>query len=186
MKPVQRTDLLDYVTYETERERMRAEVLAIKAPRRVHLAGVLTFLFENTATIRYQIQEMIRAERMVREADIRHELSTYNELLGAPGELGATLLIEIVDAEERARKLAQWLELPRALYLRMPGKHLVRARFDERQVGDERLSSVHYLKFDVRGEVPWAVGSDLPGFTAEVELSAAARAALAEDLRSDL
>ena len=186
MKPVQRENLLDYVTYETERERLRAEVLAVKAPRRVHLAGVLTFLFENTTTIRYQVQEMMRAERIVREADIRHELETYNELLGAPGELGCTLLVEIVDPAERQAKLSQWLDLPSAVYLRMPKKGRVRARFDERQVGEERVSSVHYLKFDVRGEVPWAVGCDLPGLTAEAELSEATRAALAEDLASDL
>jgi hypothetical protein len=186
MKPVQRESLLDYVTYETERERLRAAVLAAKAARRVHVAGVLTFLFENTDTIRYQIQEMIRAERIVREADIRHELATYNELLGAPGELGCTLLVEIVDAEERRRRLAEWLELPSRVFLRMPKKGLVRARFDPRQVGDERVSSVHYLKFDVRGEVPWAAGCDLPGLAAETELSAATRAALAEDLASDL
>jgi hypothetical protein len=186
MKPVQRDSLLDFVTYETERERLRAEVLAIKAPRRVHVAGVLTFLFENTATIRYQIQEMMRAERIVREADIQHELRTYNELLGAPGELGCTLLIEIVDAEERQRRLEEWLELPAALYARMPRKGLVRAAVDPRQLGETRLSSVHYLKFDVRGEVPWAVGCDLPGLTAETELSPATRAALGEDLASDL
>jgi|SRR5690349_4306193 len=186
MRPVQRESLLDYVTYETERERLRAEVLKVKAPRRVHVGGVLTFLFENTATIRYQIQEMMRAERTVREADIRHELETYNELLGAPGELGCTLLIEIESAEERTRKLEEWTSLPAALYVRLPGGELVRAACDARQIGETRLSSVHYLKFAVRGRVPWAIGADHPGLTAETELSAATRAALAEDLASDL
>jgi hypothetical protein len=165
---------------------LRAEVLAIKAARRVHVGGVLTFLFENTATIRYQVQEMMRAERIVREADIRHELSTYNELLGAPGELGCTLLIEIEDAELRQQRLTEWIELPAALYARLSGDRLVRATCDERQVGETRLSSVHYLKFDVRGEVPRAIGSDHPALRAETELSPATRAALAEDLSSDL
>jgi len=186
MKPVQRDSLLDYVTYETERERLRAAVMALKAPRRVHVGGVLTFLFENTETIRYQVQEMMRAERIVREADIRHELDTYNELLGAPGELGCTLLIEIEDADDRQRKLGEWIELPAALYLRLPGGALVRAHCDERQIGETRLSSVHYLKFDVGGRVPLAIGADHPGLCAETELSAATRAALGEDLASDL
>jgi hypothetical protein len=186
MKHVQRDSLLDYVSYETEREHLRTAILSIKAARRVHVGGVLTFLFENTATIRYQVQEMMRAERIVREADILHELSTYNELLGAPGELGCTLLIEIDDAEERKRKLAEWIELPAALYLRLPGGKLVRATCDPRQIGETRLSSVHYLKFDVQGGVPWAIGCDLPGLTAESELSPANRAALSEDLASDL
>jgi len=186
MKPVARESLLDYVSYETERERLRAQVMAIKAPRRVHVGGVLTFLFENTETIRYQVQEMMRAERIVREADIRHELETYNELLGAPGELGCTLLIEIEDAEERKRRLEQWTLLPAALYARLPKGELVRALVDPRQVGEARLSSVHYLKFPVRGQVPWAMGCDLPELTVEAELSSATRAALAEDLASDL
>lgn len=186
MKPVERESLLDYVTYETERDNLRAAVMAIKAPRRVHVGGVLTFLFENTQTIRYQIQEMMRAERIVREADIRHELDTYNELLGGPGELGCTLLIEIEDGEQRQRKLGEWIDLPAALYMRLPGDALVRARCDERQIGETRLSSVHYLKFDVGGRLPLAIGADHPGLTAQTELSAATRAALGEDLASDL
>ena len=68
---------------------IRPAILEAKAPRRVHVGGALTFLFENTDTIRYQVQEMVRAERMTREPDIRHELETYNELLGGQGELGA-------------------------------------------------------------------------------------------------
>ena len=186
MRHVQRESLLDYVTYETQREKLRAAVMELKAVRRVHVGGVLTFLFENTATIRYQVQEMMRAERIVREADIRHELETYNELLGAPGELGCTLLIEIVDAEERSRKLAEWIELPAALYLRLPSGKLVRAKSDPRQIGETRLSSVHYIKFDVQGQVPWTIGADHPGLTVEAQLSAANRAALTEDLASDL
>ena len=186
MKHVQRDSLLDYVSYETEREHLRAAVMAIKAPRRVHVGGVLTFLFENTATIRYQVQEMMRAERIVREADILHELATYNELLGAPGELGCTLLIEIDDAEERKQRLAEWIELPTALYIKLPAGKLVRATCDPRQIGETRLSSVHYLKFDVRGQVPWAIGADHPGLTVEAEFTAQSRAALTEDLSSDL
>jgi hypothetical protein len=186
MRPVARETLLDYVSYETQRERLRAEVMALKAPRRVHVGGLLTFLFENTATVRYQVQEAMRAERIVGEAAIARELATYNELLGAPGELGCTLLIEIEDAEERRRKLAEWQGLPSALYVRLEDRRLVRAACDARQLGEARLSSVHYLKFPVAGRVPVAIGADHPTLTAESALAAGTRAALREDLASDL
>ena len=146
------------------------------------MGGALTFLFENTATIRYQVQEMVRAERMRREPEILHELETYNELLGGPGELGVVLLIEITDPAERDRKLREWLGLLPALYARLEDGTRVRPRFDPRQVGEDRLSSVQYLKFDVGGRSPVALGSDLPAFTVEAVLTEAQRDALREDL----
>jgi hypothetical protein len=182
MRRVQRDEVLDFETYGEQREAIRARALEIKAPRRIHLAGVLTFLFENAETVRYQILEMVRAERMVREADVRHELETYNELLGGPGELGCTLLVEISDPAERDARLAEWLELPEKVYVRLEDGERVRARFDERQRGDGRLSSVQYLKFDTRGAVPVAAGVDLPGLRAEALLDASQRQALREDL----
>lgn len=185
MKPVERREIVDYQTYEDIRPKLREEVLAAKAPRRVHVGEHLTFLFENRETVRYQIQEMMRAERIVREDAIVHEIETYNELLGGPGELGCTLLIEIADAEERPAKLAAWRALPEHLYLRLDDGDVVRARFDPRQVGDDRLSSVQYLKFDTKGRVPVALGSDHPALTAEAPLSTEQRAALAQDLRDE-
>jgi hypothetical protein len=182
---VRREEILDLSVYERSRAEIRAAILEAKRARRVHVAGALTLLFENAATVRYQVQEMVRAERITRDEDVRHELETYNELLGGPGELGATLLIELPDAEERDRKLREWLALPRHLYLRLEDGEKVRATFDPRQVGTDRLSSVQYLKFDVRGRTPVAAGSDLPRLTAETPLSPEQRAALAADLASD-
>jgi len=182
MQPLRREDIVDHATYRDQREPYRARILEIKAARRVHAGPWLTFLFENTETVRYQVQEMMLAERIVREADIRHELDTYNELLGGPGELGATLLIEIDDPAERDVKLRRWLDLPEHLYVRLAGGALVRATFDPRQVGEERLSSVHYVKFDTKGQVPVAVGCDHPDVTAEAVLTPGQRQALAEDL----
>lgn len=184
MKPVERATILDYVTYEERRETIRAEVLAVKAPRRVHVGGVLTFLFENTATARYQVQEMVRIERIVREADIQHELETYNELLGGPGELGCTLLIELDDPAVRAVKLKAWLDLPRHVYARLEDGSKAYARFDERQIGEDRLSSVHYIKFPVGGRVPVAIGADHSDLTVETLLAPEQRAALRHDLAS--
>ena len=186
MKPVQRHSLLDYVTYEEQREGIRGHVLAEKKRRRVHVGGVLTFLFENADTIRYQVQEMMRIERIVKEDDVLHELATYNELLGGPGELGCTLLIEIDDAEERAQKLGAWMELPWHVYALLEDGEKVYARFDDRQIGEGRLSSVHYIKFDTKGRVPVGVGVDLGGLLEEeTAFSEDQRAALAEDLRQE-
>jgi hypothetical protein len=185
MRRVRREEIVDHVTYAETREAFRREVLAVKGPRRVHLGPDLTVLFENTLTVRYQVQEMMRAEHIVREADIRHEIDTYNELLGGPGELGATLLIEIDDPAVRAVKLAAWRGLPERVYLELPDGSRAYARFDPRQGGEERLSSVQYLVFDVRGRTPVAAGVDLPGVTHHVPLTPEQQAALAADLRDD-
>jgi hypothetical protein len=186
MQPVGRDSLLDYVTYEERRDAIRRQVFAVKALRRVHVAGVLTFLFENADTVRYQVQEMMRAERIVKEGDIAHELATYNELLGGPGELGATLLIEIEDPVERSAKLGAWLELPWHVYVDVAAaggaRERVYARFDERQIGTDRLSSVHYIKFDTQSRVPLAVGTDLHGLEGETALAPEQIAALQADL----
>ncbi len=184
MRKVRRDEIMDPSTYERSRAEIRAAILEVKRVRRVHVGGVLTFLFENTATVRYQVQEMVRAERMTRDEDVQHELDTYNELVGGPGELGVSLLIELPDAAERDARLREWLELPAHLYLRLEDGSLVRPRFDPRQVGTDRLSSVQYLAFDVRGRAPVAVGSDLPALEAETPLTLEQRDALAADLAS--
>jgi hypothetical protein len=182
VKLVERTELLDWVTWSERRDAQLGRVMAAKALRRVHIGDYLTLLFENADTIRYQIQEMMRVERMAREADIRHELDTYNELIGQGGELGCTLLVEIEDAGERDEKLRRWRDLPARVYARLANGERVAARPDPRQIAEERLSSVQYVKFPTGGEVPVAVGTDLPELAAETELSSAQRAALQQDL----
>ena len=101
MKPVERSEILDYVTYSERRPQIRSSAMEAKEKRRVLVGEVFTFLFENQETVRYQVQEMMRVERIVKETDIAHELQTYNELLGGEGELGCTLLIGIDDEAER-------------------------------------------------------------------------------------
>ena len=189
MKPVERKDLLDLETYEKTRPEILRHVLEVKERRRVHLGDELTFLFENTETIRYQILEMLRAEQkqdwIPNESEIRHEIETYNELLGGKGQLGCALLIEVEDPAERDRKLRHWINLPRHLFVRTASGRKVRARYDQRQVGRDRLSSVQYLKFDLDGEEPVGLGSDLLALPLEVALSPDQRTALREDLASD-
>ncbi|PYP88118.1 MAG: DUF3501 domain-containing protein [Blastocatellia bacterium AA13] len=182
MNPVERSEIVDYMTYEETRDAFRDRVMAAKAIRRVHVGEYLTLLFENHLTVRYQIQEMVRAERIVKEADIVHELETYNELLGGEGQIGCTLLIEIPDSAGRPQKLKEWWDLPEKLYLELEDGARVRATFDERQRGDDQLSSVQYLKFDPKGRVPVAVGSDLPQLEVRVMLTGEQRKAIEEDL----
>lgn len=184
MSKVEQSEILDLETYARRRAEIRAHVMAVKARRRVHLGDELTFLFENAETMRYQVHEMLRAEGRSAKEDVEHELRTYNELLGGPGELGCTLLIEIEDPAERDRRLRTWLGLPAHLFLELEDGTRVPARFDERQVGDERLSSVQYLKFDCGGAVPVAIGCDLPGLQLRTELTPDQREALAEDIES--
>jgi len=184
MRPIAPDEILDLTAYEKARSGIQAHAMAVKAPRRIHLGEALTFLFENRDTVRYQIQEMVRAERMVKAQDIAHEIETYNELLGKKGELGAALLIEIDDPAYRDRKLREWLGLPGKLYVKLSGGRKAYATFDPRQVGTDRLSSVQYLKFDTGSEVPVAIGSDLPALEIEAELTPEQRAALSADLSS--
>jgi hypothetical protein len=182
MRPIVREEILDYVTYDEKRDEIRSEAMKHKNARRVHLGEYLTFLFENRETVRYQIQEMMRVEQIVKESDIQHEIDTYNELVGGPGELGCSLLIEIDDPSERDKLLSAWLGLPKHIYLQLENDEKAYAEFDPRQVGDTRLSSVQYLKFDTKGKLPVAVGTDHPELTDEAKLNDSQRQALARDL----
>ena len=183
MKPVLRSDILDYVTYTEQRTELQKNIFKIKAVRRIHVGEYLTFLFENTATAHYQIQEIMRVERMVKEQDILHEIESNNQLLGNPGELGCVLLIEIDDVTTRDIKLRQWIDLPKHLYLRLTNGQKIRPSFEAQQISDGRLSAVQYLKFDTQGAVPEALGSDLPELTVETILNGEQKNALAEDLK---
>ena len=183
MRKVQRSDVIDYKTYNDGRDAYRKRILEEKAKRRIHVGEHLTFLFESTDTMLYQVQEMMRLEQTVRESEIQHEIDTYNQLLGDEGELGCTLLIEIDNQVERDAKLKAWLDLPAHLYLKLEGGQLVRAVWDTAQV-DTRLSSVQYLKFAVGSQPPVAIGSDHPALKVETTLTPAQRETLGLDLRS--
>ena len=185
MRKVKRSDVLDYKTYNDQRDEYRKRIFEEKAKRRIHVGEHLTFLFESTDTMLYQVQEMMRLEQTVREAEIQHELDTYNQLLGGDGELGCTLLIEIDDVEERNQKLRAWLSLPQHLYLKLEGGGEARALWDTAQMDDTRLSSVQYLKFRVGAHPPLGIGCDHPALQLETPLSPEQRQTLAADLQSD-
>jgi hypothetical protein len=182
MKRVVREEVKGPAEYAAVREEFRRSVLAEKDVRRIHVGAYLTFLFENHATVLYQIQEMIRTENLTREAEIQHEMATYNELLGGKGELGCTLLIEIDDPQKRAELLTRWKDLPETLYIETQNGVRVPAEFDPRQVGEQRISSVHYLKFRLGDQVPAKVGCAHPEIAAAAVLTRAQVSALCQDL----
>ena len=187
MKPVERSEILDYVTYGEERDAIRDSALEAKRVRRIHIGEPFTLLFENRETIRYQVLEMVRVEQIVKEADIQHEVDTYNELVGSGGKLCATLLIGLPDAEERAVKLRAWLGLLEHLYAKTEAGERVTPSWDPRQVGEDRLSSVQYLSFDFRGRAPVAFGIDWGEreLVLETVLTGKQREALQADLDED-
>ena len=178
---VVRSEILDYQTYEDAREAERARIFEVKRPRRIHLGDHLTFLFENHDTIRYQIQEMVRTERIVRESSIREEIDTYNQTLGGSGHLGCVLLIEIEEEARRKPLLEEWLGLQEHVFVELVDGTRVYAEYDPAQVGDRRLSAVQYLTFRVP-DAPVALGCDLPALEGTVALDEGQRSALTEDL----
>ncbi|MCA9319974.1 MAG: DUF3501 family protein [Planctomycetes bacterium] len=184
MRPVERGEILDFLSYEDVRNAIRERTMAIKEKRRVVVGGVLTFLFENHDTVRYQVLEMVRTERLVRESDIQHELDTYNELLGRDGDLGCTLLVGIADPEERDRRLREWLNLIPTLYVELEDGQRIAPTHDARQISEDRLSSVQFLKFPTSGRVPVAVGCELEELQARTVLEPWTREALAADVAS--
>ena len=185
MKPVQRSEILDYVSYGEQRERVRSAALRAKSVRRILVGEHFTFLFENRETVRYQVQEMMRIEHIVKEDDIQHELATYNELIHPEGTIGCTLMVGIDDEAERDVKLQAWLGLNDHIYAKLPDGTEVKPTWDPRQVGDTRLSSVQYLAFPIGAEAPLAIGITMPGIEAETMLSEAQRDALGKDLTED-
>src|SRR5215218_7072031 len=98
-------DIVDHRAYERERDDFRAAIIAMKKRRRIALGDLVTIVFENTDTMRFQVQEMARAERMLTDDAIAGEVATYNELIPDPGELSGTLFIELTSDE----LLREWL-----------------------------------------------------------------------------
>jgi hypothetical protein len=148
MRKLTAADIKDLREYEREREAFRAEIISTKKKRRIPLGDLMTIVFENAATMRFQIQEMARAERMLRDEQIARELETYNELIPADGELSGTLFIEITDQEA----LQYWL--PRLVGIHdhirfVVGEHQIpgQAQDVERLTREDTTTTVHYLKF---------------------------------------
>ena len=182
---VKRSEIFDYQTYEENRLDTKSKIFEIKKHRRVHLGENLTFLFENHETIKYQIQEIMRVEKIVKESAILEELNTYNSFLGNSGELACVLLIEIEEESDRKPLLENWMGMEKCIYILDEVGNKIFAEHDPTQVGDRRLSAVQYLKFVIK-EPPIALGCTFDELAGEIELTKEQRNALAEDLSATL
>jgi len=150
VKLLETAEILNLVEYEKIREARRDEIIELKRPRRVQVGRYLTFVFENRATVWFQIQEMVRAERLVDEAKIAEEVDVYNGLLPRAGELSATMLIEIDDSPQITPVLDKLLGIDTRDYVRMTiGPHVVVGDFETGHSDEERgkLSAVHFVRF---------------------------------------
>jgi len=144
---------LNLVEYEKVRDARRRELIELKKRRRVSVGRYLTFVFENRETVWFQIQEMVRAERIVDEVKIAEEVGVYNTLLPGPGELAATMLIEISEALQIKPVLDKLLGIDTRDYVRLTvGPHVVVGDFETGHSDEERgkLAAVHFARFKLR------------------------------------
>jgi hypothetical protein len=188
MKPVTREELLDLAAYERIREAFVRSMLERKRPRYVKLGPNMTALFENRDSVLFQIQEMLRTERITQEKAIAHELETYNALVPSERELSATLFVEYQDKDERERMLVALAGLEDKFRLRV-GDELLPATPDERGSDRERTMAVHYVKFPLTDSALAAFKSGAavalevahPAYTASVQLSPETLQSLRDD-----
>jgi hypothetical protein len=190
MSLVTRGELLGLAEYEQIREPFRRRIMALKQARRVALGSNMTVLFENHDTALYQIQEMLRTERITAEKAVLHELETYNELVPRGRELSATIFIEYPERELRERMLLALAGVESAFYVRVAGERLA-VTPDLRGTEPERTMAVQYVKFALseaaenalrEAKVELSLGVEHEAYRAEVVLAAATVDSLRDDL----
>lgn len=194
-------DISDQRAYERERDDFRRRVIALKQRRRVAVGPVITLVFENRDTIRFQVQEMARAERMLSDEAIQGELDAYNPLIPEPGQLSATLFVELTDEASLRQWLPRLVGVERAVVLTLEassngeGPESVRCIPEEAHeqslTRDEVTAAVHYIRFELDDRQverfaagPVRLGVDHPEYRHATELSAETRGELLNDLRA--
>lgn len=193
-------DIADLRAYEREREAFRTHVIDLKKRRRVHIGPFVTLLFENRDTIRFQIQEMARAEKIFTDEGIQTELDIYNPLIPEPGHLCATLFIELTSKEQLMEWLPKLVGIERSVRLELPdgtgGTEVVAfapdADHSEQLTREEITASVHYVHVALTdaqiarlAEGPAAVAIDLAAYRESARLRDLTVAELLADLRPD-
>lgn len=178
-------DISDLRAYERERADFRNEVIALKKRRRIGVGPVVTLLFECRKTVRFQIQEMARVEKIISDKGIQDELDVYNPLVPEPGTLAATLFVEATDDGAMREWLPKLVGIERHIAFRLgdgPDAEEVRCEVDpdhEKQLTREDVTAaVHYVHFNFTsdqvarfGDGPVRLGGDLPSYQEETELS---------------
>jgi hypothetical protein len=192
MQKLTHADLWKLEDYARERDAFRARVLAHKKNRIVHLGKHLTLIFEDRLTVQYQVQEMLRIERIFEPAAIAEELETYNPLIPDGANLKATLLIEYDDVEQRRVELERLRGVEDLIAIVVGGEPAIRAIADEdlERSNEAKTSAVHFLRFELtpamigilRGDGALGFVVDHPHYRAETTLAQPVRAALIADM----
>jgi len=151
MQKLARRDLMTLEQYSIERARLRSEVIAHKQLRNVQVGPNMTWCFEDRTTIRYQVLEMLRAERIFESDGIQDELDAYNPLIPSGSNWKVTLLLEFPDAEERRRALSTLIGVEDRCWVRVSEMERVFAIADEdlNRENDDKTSAVHFLRFEL-------------------------------------
>ena len=178
--------------YHTERKAFRAKVMEHKAPRKVSIGPNASLYFEDRLTMQYQIQEMLRIERIFEAEGIQDELDAYNPLIPDGHNWKATFMVEFPDVEERKRKLAELIGIERQVWVQIHGfaKVYPIANEDLSRETTDKTSSVHFLRFELtpdmvvaaRDATPLSMGIDHPVYQYSMEVPLETRRALAKDL----
>jgi len=184
--------LLSLEAYARERGAYRARVIAHKRLRTVHAGEHVTLIFEDEQTVRYQVQEMLRIERIFEADGIRGELEAYNPLIPDGRNWKATMLLEYPDADERRRRLAELKGIEDRTWVQVEGKARVFAIADEdlERENEEKTSAVHFVRFELdesmcaalKGGAGLSVSVDHPNYRASTAVAPEVRASLAGDL----
>lgn len=191
MNKVSLDDIIGLSAYEKIRDRFRREIIELKQKRRISVGPRVSLVFENRETVIFQIQEMLRAERITDIDKIREEIDVYNALIPDPGELSATMFLEIEDQTHLREELLKFLGVDEALFFDL-GSHSIHARFEEGRSKEDKISAVQYVRFEFTTEATAAFQNgeaaqlriDHPNYQATVTLTDAARDSLLGDLTS--
>lgn len=189
MKKVALEDVLGVAAYEKVREQHRQRIIELKQRRRVAVGDKVTLLFENRDTVIFQIQEMVRAEKIGDLDKIREEIEVYNELIPGPGELSATLFLEIEDRANLRDDLLRFLGIDEAVYFNV-GSHRIHARFEPGRSKEDKISAVQYIRFLFSESAVQAFAHgekaelviDHPNYKESAVIEPATRQSLLEDL----
>lgn len=193
MNKLSRSDLMSLEQYSIERPRLRSEVIAHKQQRNVQVGPNTTWCFEDRTTIRYQVLEMLRAERIFESAGIQDELDAYNPLIPGGSDWKVTLLLEFPDPEARRQALERLIGIEDRCWVRVSEMERVFAIADEdlERENEQKTSAVHFLRFDLTPSMVQAakagalisIGVDHEHYRHSVSpLPDAVRASLARDL----
>lgn len=189
MKKIELDDIMGPSAYDKVREQFRRRIIELKKKRRVALGDKVSLVFENRDTVIFQIQEMIRAEKISDLDKIREEIETYNEMLPEAGELSATLFLEIDDQVRLREELLKFLGIDEAVYLQV-GNHSIHARFEKGRSKEDKISAVQYVRFPFPTDAVEAftgggkaeIVIDHPNYKATTLLTPETRQSLVEDL----